>query len=99
MSKEDKFDKIVNAKPKNERVAFTRKIKKMEELVASLLPIEEKIQEIIVNEKYPIMDEIQELRAIMVKECVHPKDQLALYETDDGEVIECKFCHARLAVK
>jgi|ERR1700757_11035 len=94
---EEKINKIINAKPKNERIAFARKLKKMQELIKLLEPIEEKILDIIVKEKHPIMDEIQELRLTMIKECVHPKEQL-IYFNDDGEYVQCKFCNARLAV-
>jgi phosphoglycerate-specific signal transduction histidine kinase len=97
---EDKINKIVNAKPKNERIAFTRKLKKIEELVKSLEPIEAKILDITLNEKYPILDEIQQLRLTMVKECVHPKDHLVIYEAegDQEEYFQCKFCNAVLSV-
>lgn len=98
---EEKIEKIINSKPKNERIAFARKLKKMYELVDSLTPIEEKILDIIYNEKNPIMDEIQELRATMVRECVHPKDNLVYFlEKEEGlEYVVCKFCNARLMVQ
>jgi hypothetical protein len=97
---EEIINKIVNAKPKNERIAFTRKLKKIQELVKSLEPIEQKIMDITLNEKYPIMDEIQTLRLTMIKECVHPKETLIYFREPDGEeYIQCKFCNTRLAVK
>lgn len=96
---DEKINKIINSKPKNERIAFTRKLKKMHELVESLEPIEAKIMDIIYNEKYPIMDEIQELRATMVKECVHPKESLVHFVVDDEDFVECKFCNAKLMVR
>lgn len=94
-----KIARIVNAKPKNERIAFTRKLKKIQELVESLEPIEAKILDIVLNEKYPIMDQIQELRTTMIKECVHPKDQLVYHNNGEEEYVECKFCNAKLMVK
>ena len=96
---EAKIEKVVNAKPKNERIAFARKVKKMQELVETLEPIEERLMEILVNEKYPIMDQIQLLRVQMVKECVHPKDHLIFVSHATDEYIECKFCNARLVVR
>lgn len=97
---EAKIDKIINAKPKNERIAFARKVKKMEELTESLEPIEAKILEIVLNEKYPIMDEIEELRATMIKECVHPKEFLVFHSYEgESPYVECKFCNAKLVVR
>ena len=42
----------------------------------------------------PIMDEINALRSEMVKECVHPIDDLVYKETH----IECKFCNGKIGV-
>ena len=92
-------EKITAIKPKNERMAFKRKMVKLDELVESLKPIEDKIIQIIVDEKYPIMDQIQALRLSMIKECVHPKEYLIHYKEDDKEYVHCKFCEADISVK
>jgi hypothetical protein len=66
----------------------------MEGLLDKLKPIEEKILTIIADEKQPVLDEIAELRAIMVKDCVHPYEHLVEKE----DFVECKFCGRRIKV-
>ncbi len=78
---------------KNDKLAWNRKKIKMEVLIEQLKPFEERILAIIL-ERQPLMDEIVELRKIMVNECVHPIECLLHKET----FIHCKFCDARLAI-
>lgn len=78
---------------KNERIAWSRKNKKLIELVDELAPFEERIFQIIL-EKQPLMDQIAELRAEMVKVCVHPKDQLIHQMTH----VHCKFCNRNISL-
>jgi hypothetical protein len=63
-------------------------------LIASIAPIEDKILDLQAK-KAPIMDEVQALRAKMVKDCVHPYEQLVF---KDDIVVECKFCNRSFRV-
>lgn len=92
---EEDLNKISSYKRKNERLAFIRKRKKLEGLVDKLKPIEDKVLEIYTNERNPVMEEIQALRSVMIKDCVHPKDMLV----HKGVYVECKFCQSKLLLK
>ena len=85
------LETIANTASRSEKTSWNRKMNNMVSLLAKLKPIEDKILELI-KQKESIFDEIQELRSVMVKECVHPFDQL-IYK---GDYIECKFCNRKL---
>jgi hypothetical protein len=89
-----KFESIANHANRSEKTAWKRKLNNMEGLLDKLKPIEEKILTIIADEKQPVLDEIAELRAIMVKDCVHPYEHLVEKE----DFVECKFCGRRIKV-
>lgn len=89
------FEQIANKPERSEKVSWNRKMDNLVRLMAQLEPIEQKLLEIISNEKLPLMDQVQELRETMVNECVHPFEYLAT--TAAGEV-ECKFCYKILAM-
>lgn len=88
------LSRIATYRDKNERLSWKRKKDKIEALVEDLKPIEQEIIELIVNKKTPLLKEIEDLRTIMIKECIHPKDMLIHY----GTHVECKFCQAKIAV-
>ncbi len=88
------LESIANHANRSEKTSWKHKLGKMEVLLAKLQPIETKILAIISEEKQPLMDDVAKLRAVMVKECVHPFDYLI--KKDDH--IECKFCNAKLKV-
>ena len=87
------MDTVARFADKNQRLAWKRKMNRMDELLERIQPLEEKALEII-KEKQPIMDEIERVRQMMVKECVHPKD----YLVHKGDHILCKFCKSKLAI-
>jgi hypothetical protein len=90
----DVFTKIVNHASKNERVAWNRKHKKLKDSIEEkITPLEMKILEITM-EKQVYMDEVLELRATLVKECVHPREFLMMKE----DHVLCKFCNRKLKV-
>lgn len=86
-----KKEAIANASNRSEKTSWNRKMDKMVKLLASLRPIEQKILE-LTHQKMPIFDEIQILREIMVRECVHPFEYLVV--KDDHML--CKFCEKRI---
>lgn len=71
-----------------EKLAWRRKLKKMEKLLEELEPFEEQILELYTL-KQPIMDKIEAVRREMVQECIHPKE----YLVHRGTHVECKFCN------
>lgn len=71
-----------------EKLAWRRKLKKMEDFLEELCPIEDEIIELYIK-KQPIMDKVQKLRKEMAKECIHPKE----YLVHRGTHVECKFCN------
>lgn len=88
------LNKISRVKEKNERLAWKRKYDKLKAYVGELEPIENEILELIKEKKMPLVEAISDLRAVMVKECVHPKDFLV----HKGNHVECKFCNTRLGL-
>lgn len=88
------LESIANHANRSEKTAWKRKLKNMEGLLAQLRPIEDKILTIIAEEKQPLLDKIEELRQVMVKECTHPYEHLV----KKGGFVECKFCNTKLRV-
>lgn len=88
------LEQVANFATRSEKTSWNRKMDNMVKLLAELHPIEEKILKIILEEKQPLMDAVNELRGTMVKECIHPYDQLVLHD----DYIECKFCGRKLNI-
>ena len=84
---------IANQAVQADKTAWNRKYSNMQILVAQMNELSNKILE-LEEQKMPIYDEIVELRAQMIQECIHPQDHLV--ETDD--MITCKFCDNRFGV-
>lgn len=94
----EQFDKdlevIAKGTNKNEKLAWARKRKKLDEIISGKLqPIQDKILELH-REKQTVLDEVAELREIMVSDCVHPPEYLVHH----GVVIECKFCLKKITI-
>ena len=87
-SVEQILDAVANVAGRSEKTSWKRKLENMEKLMEKLQPIEDQLLE-LQAEKAPIIDEIAELREIMVRECVHPLNFLIF----KGNHIECKFCN------
>lgn len=85
---------ISNLPTRSEKTSWNRKMDNMVKLISQLTPIEEKILQIMLQEKQPILDQINDLRTSMINECVHPFDQLVL---KDDHVL-CKFCNRRIGI-
>jgi len=88
------FESIADNATRGEKVSWERKLDNMVSIIAKLRPIEEKIMDLMA-EKQPILDEINELRKEMVRDCVHPYTHLAI--KPDG-TINCKFCNKTFSV-
>ncbi len=87
------FEQISNHADRSAKTSWNRKMDNMVALLAKLQPIETRILELQAK-KMPIFDEVQVLREVMVKECVHPYPQLVL--RDDH--VECKFCNKKVRI-
>lgn len=90
---EHDLDTIFKKTNKNEKLAWNRKRKKLEDLVDGARPIEEAIFDLMMK-KQEIIDQIDELRQVMVTECIHPQDMLVHH----GRNIECKFCGVKILI-
>jgi hypothetical protein len=84
---------VASHRTKNEKLAWKRKINKMMGFLADAHEFEERILELM-RQKQPVMDSIAELRAEMIKECVHPRDHLVHMNTH----IVCKFCENKISI-
>jgi len=83
---------IANGPNRSEKVSWNRKMENMVKLMTKLTPIEEEIIALQAK-KIPIFDEIQELREMMVAECIHPYEYLVV---KDDHVV-CKFCGKKIS--
>lgn len=90
------LEHMANVANRSEKTSWNRKMDNLVKLMVLMEPIEQSILDIIEREKMPLMDQISELRATMVKECVHPFEYLTVGETD--EVVTCKFCNKKISV-
>jgi hypothetical protein len=88
---------ISNAATRSEKVSWDRKMDNMVKLLTTLRPIEEQIVDLMAQ-KQPIFDKIAELRTDMVDDCIHPFTHLLFKRTDEGEVVQCKFCQRTFRV-
>ncbi|MGZ8924298.1 MAG: hypothetical protein ACXW2E_00310 [Nitrososphaeraceae archaeon] len=86
-------ERIANKSTRNEKISWDRKMNNMVSLLANLTPIEEQIIE-LTAQKIKIYDDIQQLRTVMVADCVHPFTHL---EVKDDHVI-CKFCEHKFSI-
>ena len=89
------FESIADNATRGEKVSWERKMDNMVSILAKLRPIEDQIQDLM-GQKQPILDEINELRKEMVRDCVHPYTHLA---TQADGTINCKFCNKVFVVK
>ena len=87
------LEAVSNNSSRSEKTSWNRKMNNMVKLLALLRPIEDKILELMAQ-KEPIFDEIQVLREVMVRECVHPYEHLI--HKDDH--IVCKFCNKKIGL-
>lgn len=90
------LEKMANVANRSEKTSWNRKMDNLVKLMVLMEPIEQRILDIIETEKTPLMDQISELRAVMVKECVHPFEYLII--DDDSDVVTCKFCNKKINV-
>ncbi len=88
------FEHISNIATRSEKTSWNRKLENMIKLTTQLAPIEDKILDIILKEKQPIVDQVNDLRHSMVNECVHPYDYLLFQEKH----VLCKFCNRKLSI-
>ena len=86
------LEAVSNNADRSEKTSWNRKLDNMVTLIAKLRPLEEKIIALEAK-KLPIFDEIQALRSMMVKECIHPFDHLTYHKKH----VLCKFCNKRLS--
>lgn len=88
------LNSIAGAKNKNERLSWKRKYDKLQEIINNeIRPLEDSILTIL-EKKIQAMDRLENLRKQMIKECVHPKNNLI----HKGTHVECKFCDAKLSI-
>ncbi len=79
---------------RNEKVSFNRKMDNLTALLEKIRPIEDQINDLTAL-KIPLLDQLSELRAEMVKDCVHPYDQITYHQNH----LFCKFCNKKFVVK
>jgi hypothetical protein len=84
------ISEIADTASRGEKVSWDRKMDNMVSLLATLKPIEDKILDLMAQ-KTPIMDDVDALRKIMVRDCIHPQHVLTC---SDG-IVHCKFCNRR----
>lgn len=89
------FDIISKQYSRENRSAWSRKLRKMQGILDDLQPIEEEILELMATKKHPLLDKIAKIRRDMVLECVHPYN----YLLHKGDHVQCKFCNTNIVIK
>lgn len=87
------FEAISNFSDRSEKTSWNRKMDNMVKLISRMRPIENQILA-LQHRKMPIFDDVQELRVLMVAECIHPYQQLILKE----DHVLCKFCNRNIRI-
>lgn len=87
------FETISNFANRSEKTSWKRKRDNIELLIEQLRPIEQRILD-ITAEKLPILDQIATIRNEMVETCIHPLEDLTMYE----DHIVCKFCERKMSI-
>lgn len=82
------LESISNYATRGEKTSWNRLMDNMVSLLAKLKPIENKILELQAK-KMPIIDDVQDLRQRMIRECIHPYTNLIL---KGDKIVHCKFC-------
>lgn len=89
----NKREYIASLPDRSEIRSWERKCIAMQKLLEQLAPIDEQVLKIM-QERLPLIAEIEELRHQMTQECIHPIEHLV--ETDNHVV--CKFCDRKLVI-
>lgn len=87
MTPERQLKKIVACKEKKDKIYWARLQEKMDILISQI--------DLLESKKIPILEEVQTLRAEMLKLCIHPKKMLVVKETH----ILCKFCERKISLR
>lgn len=82
------LETVSDAATRSEKVSWDRKMDNMVSLLSQIKPIEDRILDAMA-EKLPLLDKIDALRAELVKDCVHPYENLVI---KPDNTIQCKFC-------
>lgn len=88
------FEYVSNIASRSEKTSWNRKMDNMVKLLVQHENVENKILEIMLKEGQPIRDQIDDLRKLMINECIHPYDHLVLHENH----VLCKFCHRKINI-
>jgi len=86
-------EEISNNANRSEKTSWNRKMDNMVKLLAEIRPIEEQIIDLH-EKRIPLFDQIQELRAQMLLECIHPYEYVLVLE----DHCVCKFCDRKLSL-
>lgn len=85
------LERIANTASRSDKVSWNRKMDNMIRLLAKIKPIEDEILDLHAK-KTEVVDEIAELRRVMVAECIHPFNYLVEHE----DYVLCKFCDKKI---
>jgi len=88
------YETISNSANRGEKTSWNRKMDKMVKLLAQLRPLEQQILD-LEAQKLPILDQVQEVRSVMLNECIHPYEYLTLIKDD---CVLCKFCNRKIVI-
>lgn len=84
---------VSNVANQSDKNAWNRKFDNMQKLIDQVNTLADQIMD-LEEQKMPLIDEINQLRTIMVQECIHPKDMIIEYD----DHIHCKFCDKKFTV-
>lgn len=84
---------VANYASKGDKASWLRRMKRLEDTIKQLEPVEDKLLELI-NTRHKLTAQLDEIRADLVTNCIHPEE----YLVDHNGYVVCKFCERKLRV-
>ena len=84
---------VANYAPKSDKASWLRRMKRLEDTIRQLEPVEDKLLELITTRE-KLTTQAEEIRSDLVTNCIHPEDQLV----DHNGYVVCKFCERKLRI-
>lgn len=82
---------VANHASKSDRAAWMRRVKRLDDLIKQLEPVEDKLLELL-HTREKLTQQLNEVREDLVANCIHPEEHLVSH---NGYVV-CKYCERKL---
>jgi transcription termination factor NusB len=94
MSRDELIKKTISGvSTKREYISWNRKHNNIKKLIDDLQPVEQEILDLQAT-RMGLLEQINEIRQLMVNQCIHPYEMLSVKEKH----VECKFCNKKISM-